>query len=89
MALGAQRADVLRLVVGQGLALALAGVGVGLLLAFAAGRVVASILFEVSGSDPVSFATIALLLTIVASFASFLPASRATGVDPLEALRNE
>ena len=89
MALGARRSDVLRLVVGQGLTLALAGVGVGLLLALGAGRVVARILFGVSPSDPVSFATIAILLTAVASFASFLPANRATGVDPLEALRDE
>ena len=89
MALGARRADVLRLVVGQGLALALAGVGIGLVLAFGAGRVVASILFDVSGSDPVSFAAIAVLLTAVASAASFLPAHRAMEVDPLEALRNE
>ena len=67
----------------------IAGVRIGLVLAFGAGRVVASILFDVSGSDPVSFAAIALLLTAVASFASFLPAHRAMEVDPLEALRNE
>jgi predicted permease len=89
MALGAKRRDVLRLVVGQGLSLALAGVGIGLVLALGGGRVVASILFDVSPSDPVSFVTIAILLTAVASFASFLPANRATEVDPLEALRNE
>jgi putative ABC transport system permease protein len=89
MALGAKREDVLRLVVGQGLVLALAGVGVGLVLAFGAGQVVKSILFDVKPTDPVSFATIALLLTTVASFASFLPANRAMEVDPLEALRNE
>jgi ABC-type antimicrobial peptide transport system permease subunit len=89
MALGAKRRDVLRLVVGQGLSLALLGVGIGLVLALGAGRVVASILFDVSPSDPVSFAAIAVLLTAVATFASFLPANRATEVDPLEALRNE
>jgi putative ABC transport system permease protein len=89
MALGAKRVDVLRLVVGQGVVLALAGVGIGLILAFGAGRIVASILYDVSPSDPVSFAIIAVLLTAVASFASFLPANRAVEVDPLEALRNE
>ncbi len=89
MALGAKRSDVLRLVVGQGVSLALAGVGIGLVLAFGAGRVVASALFDVSPSDPVSFAAIAVLLIAVASCASFLPANRATEVDPLEALRNE
>jgi putative ABC transport system permease protein len=89
MALGARRGDVLRLVVGQGLVLALIGVGIGLVLAFGAGRVVASLLYDVSPGDPVSFAAIALLLTAVASLASFLPANRAMEVDPLEALRNE
>lgn len=89
MALGAKRTDVLRLVVGQGVVLALAGVGIGRVLAFGAGRIVASVLFGVSPSDPVSFAVIALLLTAVASLASFLPANRAVEVDPLEALRNE
>jgi putative ABC transport system permease protein len=89
MALGSQRGDVLRLVVGQGVRLALIGVGIGLLLAFGAGRAVASVLFGVSPSDPISFGTVAILLTLVASFASYLPASRAMRVDPLEALRNE
>jgi len=89
MALGARREDVLRLVVGQGLTLALGGVGIGLVLAFGAGKVVASVLYNVSPSDPVSFAAIAFILTAVASFASFLPANRAMEVDPLEALRNE
>ena len=89
MALGSQRGEVLRLVVGQGVRLALIGVGIGLVLAFGAGRAVASVLYDVSPSDPVSFGTIAILLTLVASFASFLPAQRAMDVDPLEALRNE
>lgn len=89
MALGARREDVLRLVVGQGLTLAMTGVGIGLVLAFGAGKIVASVLYDVSPSDPVSFATIALVLTTVSSLASFLPANRAMGVDPLEALRNE
>jgi predicted permease len=89
MALGAKREDVLGLVVRQGLKLALLGVGIGLVLAFGAGRIVASVLYNVSPSDPVSFATIAFVLTAAASFASFLPANRAMAVDPLEALRNE
>ncbi|HBL31989.1 MAG TPA: ABC transporter permease [Acidobacteria bacterium] len=89
MALGSQREDVLWLVVRQGLTLALTGIGIGLVLALGAGQVVASVIYEVSPRDPVSFLSIALLLTAVAAFASFLPANRATEVDPLEALRNE
>jgi len=89
VALGAQRRDVLRLIVGQGLGLALTGVGVGLLGAFAATRVIRSLLYDVSPTDPVSFGLIALLLTAVAWLASFLPANRALAVEPLEALRNE
>ena len=89
VALGAQKGDVLRLVIGQGVALALTGVGIGLVLALGAARLVESILFGVTPNDPLSFAGIALLLTAVASLASFLPANRAMDVDPLEALRNE
>ena len=89
VALGAQRRHVLRLIVGQGLGLALTGVGFGLLGAFAVTRVIRSLLYDVSPTDPVSFGGIALLLTAVAWLASFLPANRALEVDPLEALRNE
>lgn len=89
VALGAQRRDVLRLIVGQGLGLALTGVGVGLLGAFAVTRVIRSLLYDVSPTDPLSFGLIALLLTAVAWLASFLPANQALAVDPLEALRNE
>jgi putative ABC transport system permease protein len=89
VALGAQRGHVLRLIIGQGLRLALAGVGFGLLGAFAMTRVIRSLLYDVSPTDPVSFGLIALLLTAVAWLASFLPANRALQVDPLEALRNE
>jgi putative ABC transport system permease protein len=89
VALGAQRGDVLRLIVGQGLRLALFGVGAGVVLGLGAGRVVKSVLYEVSPADPVSFVAISLLLTVIASLASFMPASRAMQVDPLEALRNE
>jgi putative ABC transport system permease protein len=89
VALGAQQADVLRMVIGQGAALALAGVGVGVLGALAVTRVVASMLFNVSPTDPVSFAGIALLLTTVALLASWIPARRAMRVDPLVALKAE
>jgi putative ABC transport system permease protein len=89
VALGARREDVLRLVVGQGVRLALAGVALGVLLALGATRVISSILWGVSASDPLSFAGIALLLTAVAALASYAPASRAMAIDPLEALRSE
>jgi putative ABC transport system permease protein len=89
VALGAQRRHVLRLIVGQGLSLALTGVGCGLLGAFAVTRVIRTLLYNVSPTDPVSFGVIAFLLTAVAWLASFLPANRAMAVDPLEALRNE
>jgi putative ABC transport system permease protein len=89
VALGARREDVLRLVVGQGVRLALAGVALGVLLALGATRVIASILYGVTASDPLSFAGIALLLTAVAALASYAPASRAMAIDPLEALRSE
>jgi len=88
VALGAQRRHVLWLIVGQGLGLALTGVVIGLLGAFAVTRVIRSLLYDVSPTDPVSFGVIALLLTAVAWLASFLPADRAMGVDPLEALRH-
>jgi putative ABC transport system permease protein len=89
VALGARREDVLRLVVGQGVRLALVGVTVGLVLAFGATRVVASILYGVTSSDPLSFCGIALLLTAVAALASYAPANRAMAIDPLDALRSE
>jgi len=89
VALGARRTDVLRLVVGQGMRLAAIGLGVGLVGALGVTRVVRSLLFGVSPTDPVSFAGITVFLTLVAAVASWLPARRATGVDPIVALRRD
>ena len=89
VALGARRADVLRLVVGQGMRLAGIGLGVGLVGALGVTRVVRSLLFGVTPTDPVSFAGITVFLTLVAAVASWLPARRAMGVDPIVALRRD
>ena len=89
IALGAQRGDVFRLVVGQGLVLALVGVGLGAVGAFALTRLISGLLFGVTPTDGPTFVMVSLIVTAVAFLACYLPARRATRVDPLVALRYE
>lgn len=89
MALGAQPGEVARLVLGQGMVLALLGAGLGLIAAFATGRLLANQLYGVSATDPVIFGGVLALLAAVSAFASWLPARMAAEVDPMIALRRE
>ncbi len=89
VALGARRADVLGLVAGMGLKLAAIGVAIGLALAFGLTRLIASFLFGVKPADPLTYTLVAIILISVALLASYIPARRATKVDPMTALRYE
>jgi putative ABC transport system permease protein len=89
MALGAESGDVRRMVISQGMRFALAGVVVGLAASFALARLIATFLFGVTSWDPVVFTVVPVLLTVVSLVAIWLPAMRATRIDPVTALRYE
>ena len=89
MAFGADRGRVLKLVIGQGMALTLAGIAIGLLASLALTQLMQSLLFGISATDPLTFVVIAFVLSVVPLLACYIPARRATKVDPMAALRYE
>jgi ABC-type antimicrobial peptide transport system permease subunit len=89
VALGASRQSVMRMILGQGLSLTLAGAAIGLVIAIAGGRLIASLLFGVSPTDPITIGGVIALIATVALVACFVPGHAATRVDPMVALREE
>jgi putative ABC transport system permease protein len=89
MTFGAQPSGILRMIVGQGLVLALLGVGIGIAGALAITGLLKSLLFEVTPTDPATFAGVAMVLVSAALIATFIPARRAASIDPMVALRSE
>jgi hypothetical protein len=89
MALGAEPGDVRRMLLGQGLTLAAWGIGLGIVGAFAITRIIGGLLYNVTATDPISFGGVVVLMLVVAALAAYLPARRATQVDPMVALRAE